>query len=292
VAADYKLAMNDVKICPNVPEDQDNVGSYASHNPTLTPHLAILTWHAAGLQAIDLSDPSAPKAAASFVPEPLPVVQTEDPALTEGRDKVAMWSFPIVKDGLIYAVDLRNGLYILRYHGPFEEEISKSAFLDGNSNAGDVGRLEKAQLARNEDTAILEPGSTGSQAPSTLVGSCLSQRMRFGTRSLGVLSLRATLKGVSRRAGRPRRVVRNGARWCVAGGGRAGVSFAKGRVVLAGARPALVKVPKGAQRLGKSVRLKRGRFYLVRGKTVLAAGVTSLRTGRAILRATRIAGLR
>src|SRR3712207_7321940 len=39
-------------------------------------------------------------------------VQTEDPALSQGREKVVVWSFPIVKDGLIYVVDVRNGLYV------------------------------------------------------------------------------------------------------------------------------------------------------------------------------------
>jgi proteasome lid subunit RPN8/RPN11 len=35
-------------------------------------------------------------------------------------------------------IDIRNGLYILRYRGPFEEEVSETEFLDGNSNSGDL----------------------------------------------------------------------------------------------------------------------------------------------------------
>ena len=69
------------------------------------------------------------------------MVQTEDPALSQGRDKVVMWSFPVIKDGLIYVVDLRNGLYILRYHGPYEREVGRVGFLDGNSNSGDAAAL-------------------------------------------------------------------------------------------------------------------------------------------------------
>ncbi len=49
-----------------------------------------------------------------------------------------MWSYPIIKEGLIYVVDIRNGLYILKYHGPFEEEVAAIRFLEGNSNLGEA----------------------------------------------------------------------------------------------------------------------------------------------------------
>ncbi|HEV2061844.1 MAG TPA: hypothetical protein VGR12_03245, partial [Solirubrobacteraceae bacterium] len=63
------------------------------------------------------------------------------PALSSGRDKVVMWSFPVIKDGLVYVVDLRNGLYVLRYRGPHEREVARAQFLDGNSNSGDAVAL-------------------------------------------------------------------------------------------------------------------------------------------------------
>jgi hypothetical protein len=67
----------------------------------------------------------------------------EDPRLSSDPDtgrneKVVRWSYAIVKDGLIYVVDLRNGLYVLRYRGPFEKEIARIGFLEGNSNQGDA----------------------------------------------------------------------------------------------------------------------------------------------------------
>ena len=54
----------------------------------------------------------------------------EDPRLSSDPDtgrneKVVMWSYPIIKDGLIYVIDLRNGLYVLKYKGPFEEEVRR-----------------------------------------------------------------------------------------------------------------------------------------------------------------------
>jgi hypothetical protein len=65
----------------------------------------------------------------------------EDPRLSNDIDtglnvKVVMWSYPIIKDGLIYMVDLRNGLYILEYEGRFEDEVSEITFLEGNSTIG------------------------------------------------------------------------------------------------------------------------------------------------------------
>ena len=129
-AGDFKLPENDPATCePGVPPVQPN---YTSHNPTVTEHLALVTWHAAGLLALDTSDPAHPTEVARFVPEPLAHVDDEDPTL--GDAPVAMWSYPVIADGLIYVVDIRNGLYVLRYHGPFEDEVASRRMLEGNSN--------------------------------------------------------------------------------------------------------------------------------------------------------------
>ena len=146
IAAEFKLPENTAESCDdpmfNSP-DRNALSSYSAHNPTLTQNLALITWHSAGLQAIDLSKPSSPSLAAQYRPEPLPAVTQEDPVLSSGRDKVVMWSFPIIKDGLIYVVDVRNGLYILEYKGPHDEEVSEVKFLEGNTNFGDTMRIEK-----------------------------------------------------------------------------------------------------------------------------------------------------
>jgi hypothetical protein len=91
---------------------------------------------------VSIEDPLHPTQTAEFLPEPLPSVGTEDPALSAGPEKVVMWSYPIIKDGLIYVVDIRNGLYILKYHGPFEAEVSGIHFLEGNSNLGEAQTWE------------------------------------------------------------------------------------------------------------------------------------------------------
>lgn len=69
---------------------------------------------------------------------------TEDPALSRGPNKVVVWSYPIVADGLVYVVDIRNGLYILRYDGPNTGDIANLRFLEGNSNLGDTVRLDNS----------------------------------------------------------------------------------------------------------------------------------------------------
>ncbi len=141
VVAEYKLPQNDPDFCStDVPRA---TSSYSAHNPTATEHLAFLTWHSGGLQAIDVSNPKKPAQAAEFIPDPLLVVEQEDPVLSSGQDKVVMWSFPVIQDGLIYVVDLRNGLFILEYEGPFEKEVEKTGFLEGNSNRGDAVELGK-----------------------------------------------------------------------------------------------------------------------------------------------------
>lgn len=137
--AEYKLnTYNTVEHCQGIAPERYTFTSFSSHNPTVTKDLAFISWHSGGLQAVLIQNPLQPAQVAEFLPVPLPSVGTEDPALSSGPDKVVMWSYPIIKDGLIYVVDVRNGLYILKYHGPFEEEVAGIRFLEGNSNLGEA----------------------------------------------------------------------------------------------------------------------------------------------------------
>jgi hypothetical protein len=139
IVAEYKLdPYNTVEHCAETTAERYWSTSFSSHNPTLTKDLAFITWHSGGLQAVSIENPLQPMQIAQFLPEPLPFVEKEDPALSSGPDKVVMWSYPIIKDGLIYVVDIRNGLYILKYHGPFEAEVASIRFLEGNSNLGEA----------------------------------------------------------------------------------------------------------------------------------------------------------
>ncbi len=129
VVGEVGVAENDPALCATGSFDRV---TFTAHNTTATHDLAFVTWHAAGLEAIDVSDPTAPQIVAEFRPEPLRTVATEDPGL--GGNPVEMWSYPVIRDGLIYVVDVRNGLYVLRYHGPFAGEVTSESFLEGNSN--------------------------------------------------------------------------------------------------------------------------------------------------------------
>ena len=142
LTGEYKvLPFNDPGQCSSVTPTQQNGASFSSHNPTVTRNLGLMTWHSAGLQVASLRDPRRPEQAAEFRPEPLPAVVTEDPALSAGTEKVVMWSYPIVRNGLIYTVDVRNGLYVTRYEGPNAIELGCYRFLEGNSN---VARRRRA----------------------------------------------------------------------------------------------------------------------------------------------------
>jgi hypothetical protein len=151
IISEYRLPQNQPAYCQTVDGmDPSNTfaTSYSSHNPTVLRQVAFVTWHSGGFQAINLANPSAPTQAGVFSPDPLPFVVTEDPALSEGRNKVVMWSYPIIKDGLIYLIDLRNGLYIVRYTGPSAAFVDRIKFLEGNSNLGDAARLELTSRPR------------------------------------------------------------------------------------------------------------------------------------------------
>ncbi len=141
------------KIFQNTPAFQGSPGdgpateqftSYSSHNPTVLPTIAFIAWHSGGLQAVDITKPHEPKQAGWFSPKPLAEVDTEDPALNGGPNKVTVWSYPIIKNGLIYVIDIRNGLYILRYTGSQSKKVAAIRFLEGNSNLGDAVRLARS----------------------------------------------------------------------------------------------------------------------------------------------------
>jgi hypothetical protein len=140
VEAEYREPENNPSTCAswNPPRT-----SYSAHNPTLTPHIGFSTWHSGGMQAISVARPDAPYQLAEFLPKPLREVDLEDPRLSSDPDtgrneKVVMWSYAVIQDGLIYVVDLRNGLYVLEYRGPYDEEVRRADYLDGNSNQGDA----------------------------------------------------------------------------------------------------------------------------------------------------------
>jgi hypothetical protein len=107
-------------------------GAFTAHDPLIVADLAFVSWYAGGLRAFDLSEPLDPTEVAAFVPEPLPAVVADDFEL--GSYPIRVWSYPIVRDGLIYVVDIRNGFFVLRYDGPRADDVRAIEFAEGNAN--------------------------------------------------------------------------------------------------------------------------------------------------------------
>jgi hypothetical protein len=47
----------------------------------------------------------------------------------------------IIRHGLVYVIDSRDGLSALRYTGPHMKQVGRIRFPEGNSNLGDAVRL-------------------------------------------------------------------------------------------------------------------------------------------------------
>lgn len=105
-------------------------GTYTSHNPTLLPGLALISWYSSGLQVFDLSDPERPQRIAEYRPR-YGRPQAVDQQL--GPSETMAWSYPIVRQGLIYLADINQGLVILRYSGPHEDEVARADQVEGNT---------------------------------------------------------------------------------------------------------------------------------------------------------------
>jgi hypothetical protein len=151
ITGEYMIGEDNLSFCGSASDDAvtESTRSYSSHNPTLTQHLAIIDWHSGGLQIVDTSDPTHPVRAGFYVPDPPAFVANEDPALSQGtasrNNKTVFWSYPIIRHGLIYVMDVRNGLFVFRYTGPHTNEVNQIEFLEGNSNLGDAVDLDQNQ---------------------------------------------------------------------------------------------------------------------------------------------------
>ena len=115
-------------------------GTFSAHNQTTFPDVALLTWYSGGLRAVDVSDPTQPVEAGVFVPQGDEGRRRRarrrgcsSPGRRKPKRTGAMWSYPVVQDGLVYAVDIDLGLYVLRYTGPARRP-------------GRAGRLRRGQL--------------------------------------------------------------------------------------------------------------------------------------------------
>jgi hypothetical protein len=106
-------------------------GTYTSHNPTIVGDLAFVTWYSSGLQVFDVSNPAQPARLAEFRPQGITPGAVDSQL---GVTPTMTWTYPIVRNGLIYVADINQGLYVLRYQGQHQEQVAQVAFAEGNSN--------------------------------------------------------------------------------------------------------------------------------------------------------------
>lgn len=120
-------------------------GTFTSHNQTVLPNVVLMGWYAGGLRAVDISDPTKPVESGAFVPKPTFEPGRRDSRLFFPRAEAnqwtgAMWSYPVVQDGLIYVVDIDLGLFVLEYTGKHAREVKQAAFVEGNSSPSRYSR--------------------------------------------------------------------------------------------------------------------------------------------------------
>lgn len=89
---------------------------FTSHNPIPLGNLLLISWRGAGTRAIDISNPFMPHEVGYYFPQTA--------VGTDGRRvRIHMASYPVIKGGLVHVLDRFNGLFILKYMGPFHEEV-------------------------------------------------------------------------------------------------------------------------------------------------------------------------
>ena len=127
---EFKLQENDCA------RSRELNGTFTSHNQTVFPSVALVPWYGGGLRAVDIAEPSKPAEAGAFVPKPTFEPDFRDNRLyfrAGERWTGAMWSYPVVQNGLIYVVDIDLGLFVLRYTGKGAKEVAQAPFVEGNS---------------------------------------------------------------------------------------------------------------------------------------------------------------
>lgn len=98
------------------------------HKALVFRNIAFQDWHSGGIRAIDFSNPFTPREVGFFFPKPVAesVRAAVGGAPTGVRNpELNMRSFPMLKDGFIYVLDGFSGVWILKYEGPFKEELPK-----------------------------------------------------------------------------------------------------------------------------------------------------------------------
>ena len=90
-----------------------------NHNPTVFKDLVFNGWHSQGLRVIDISNPMTPREVGHYVAVPQSEVRT----------------YAVFKDGLMYWNDMQTGLHVVKYTGPYANEIPSKGVYEGNATS-------------------------------------------------------------------------------------------------------------------------------------------------------------
>lgn len=130
-------------------------GAYSPHDGLVFPHIMFITYYGGGLRAIDISNPFTPVEVGYFFGKPVdkvrwaheiaakPQMKPDGSGLAVsqpnlGRPDIIAFSFVLSYNGLLAYADVNNGLYIVRYTGPYANEIPK----EGICIAGNPGAIK------------------------------------------------------------------------------------------------------------------------------------------------------
>jgi hypothetical protein len=179
-------ALAEISIPENNPDTCTAVAAstWTSHNPTLTANLALVSWYSGGLQVIGLDDPAHPQRLAELRPSGTnPTLRDVQLGITDPMT----WSYPVIYNGLIYVVDINQGLLILRYTGPHQDEVQGLAFAEGNSN------LVASVAASPSPSPAASPNPTAAPTRPVAPGRGLSSSTALTLAGAGVLAAAALL---------------------------------------------------------------------------------------------------
>lgn len=179
-------------------------GTYTSHNVTVTPHLAFITWYSAGLEVVGLDDPAQPVLLAETRPGGVsPRIRDLELGITDSMT----WSYPVLVNGLIYVVDVNQGLIVLRYTGPHQDEVTGIAFAEGNSNLRTATSGASPSAAASASSAA-SPKATHAPASPRTPSTRGTQRWAVIVAVLAAALFAAAALGLRRR-GRTARTARS-----------------------------------------------------------------------------------
>jgi hypothetical protein len=142
---------------------------FSPHDGITFPNLAIWTYYGAGLRAIDISNPFMLREAGTFINKPVDQVRwasygdmgSDVPAdpnqmlrsrPTATPPAVFAFSYVVAKDGYVIYADVHSGLYVLKYRGPWKQEIPKKGnCVTGNPGANTPGYEPCAPYGKWDD---------------------------------------------------------------------------------------------------------------------------------------------